>query len=184
MASDTTAPDAVPADLVFEILSNRRRRLVLHYLRESGEPCTIQEMAEEIAARENDVSTEDLTAQERKRVYVSLYQTHIPKLAETGLVDDEREAVSLTDRAAIIEDVLVPVSESAYPWQKHYFVLSVLGGALFLLLVVGNPGIPPLAPSALGFVLVAAFGVSAYVQYWTRRRQEENHPESRLTLDS
>ena len=95
------APSGASPDTVFEILSNRRRRLVLYYLREHGGMATMNELSENIAALENDVPVADLTSQQRKRVYVSLYQTHLTKLEETGMIEYDRDEgeVRLTDRA-------------------------------------------------------------------------------------
>ena len=87
---------------VFEILSNERRRFVLEYLESepTGE-ADLQTLVTAVAVRENETTPENLTAGERKSVYVGLRQTHLPKMDEVGVVefDKERGTVSLTTAA-------------------------------------------------------------------------------------
>ncbi|PSP33502.1 hypothetical protein BRC63_10175 [Halobacteriales archaeon QH_10_70_21] len=95
-----TGIDAAPAepmpslDVVFDVLQNRRRRLVLAALEDDGET-TLGDLAERIAGIENDKPPESLDSQERKRVYVGLYQSHLPKMDDAGAVrfDDDRGSV-------------------------------------------------------------------------------------------
>jgi DNA-binding transcriptional ArsR family regulator len=84
--ADDDAAEALPLDVTFEILKNRRRRLVLEYLRDVEET-TIGELAEHIAAIENDTTVQQLNAQQRKRVYIGLYQCHLPKMDDAGVVE-------------------------------------------------------------------------------------------------
>jgi len=78
-------------DTVFDLLSNSRRRFVLHYLERADGPVRLSTLAAEIAATENEVTVDELTSQQRKRTYVSLYQTHIPKLQDAGAVSYNAE---------------------------------------------------------------------------------------------
>src|SRR6056297_1412574 len=93
-------------DTIFDLLSNPRRRFVLHYLKRVEEPVQLTELAAQIAAKENDVPVDELTSQQRKRAYVSLYQTHVPKLEEVGVVtyDADTGNVALTERADEIDE--------------------------------------------------------------------------------
>lgn len=59
---------------------------MLRYLARS-ETTTQGELAEHIAAVENDVDRSEVTSTQRKRVYISLYQSHLPKLEEAGAID-------------------------------------------------------------------------------------------------
>ena len=155
----------IPADDVFDLLSNERRRRVLQQLRTVDEPLTVTELAELVAATENDVSPEELTDKQRKRVYVSLYQTHVPRLADAGVVDyDEAESTAiLTDRGVALTEYFAPSTEpeESYPWPAHYAGLAVLG-----LVGVGVwaavPGVPLVGVTAGLAVAVAG---SAVVQF-------------------
>ena len=85
--SDETATDELSLDIIFEMLRNRRRQLVLEYLREHDETVTIGELAEHIAAIENDTTVRQLNAQQRKRVYIGLYQCHLPKMDDVDVIE-------------------------------------------------------------------------------------------------
>lgn len=178
MSSDAATSGGMSPDLVFEILSNTRRRMVLYYLRQDGGPATVKELAEEIAALENEVDADDLQRQQRKRVYVSLYQTHIPKLEETGIIeyDDEQGMVRLTDRAGEFDSYLTSESKSEYPWQFHYLALAALGGSLFVLSFADLPGVAAIPSAVLGLGLMVLFAISAGAQYWRHRRQQQEIP--------
>jgi len=74
-------------DQIFDILKNQRRRHVLRYLEEADDEVRLGELADQIAAWENDKDVSQITSQERKRVYVGLYQCHLPKMDDMGVVD-------------------------------------------------------------------------------------------------
>ncbi|WP_330631909.1 DUF7344 domain-containing protein [Halocatena halophila] len=74
-------------DRIFEVLKNQRRRRTLNYLIDNDNPVTIGALAEHIGALENDTTESALTSRERKRVYVGLYQCHLPKMDDTGVID-------------------------------------------------------------------------------------------------
>ena len=81
----------------FEILKNRRRRAVLKYLDDVGGHATLDTIAEHVAAEENDIDTNQLSSQQRKRVYIGLYQVHLPKMDDLGIIeyDQDRGTVEL-----------------------------------------------------------------------------------------
>ena len=72
---------------LFFALSNHRRRFVLDHLYREGGPCKVRELVEALAAWENDIEVSMTTSVQRKRAYVSLRQSHLPKLADLGLID-------------------------------------------------------------------------------------------------
>ncbi len=183
MSSDADISESMSPDLVFEILSNTRRRMVLYYLRQHDGVATVKELAGEIAALENDVEVDELSRQQRKRVYVSLYQTHVPKLGDAGIIeyDDDEGIVRLTDRANEFDTYLTPATEPDYPWRIHYLALAGIGGTLFVLSAIGAPGIGAIPVDGLGIVLVIAFLVSAGVQYWQQKQREGEIPRELLT---
>lgn len=89
--ADAVATDSVELskDVVFDILRNERRRRTLGFLRDVG-TTSLSDLAEHVAALENDKPVRDLTSSERKRVYVSLYQCHLQKMADAGVIDYDR----------------------------------------------------------------------------------------------
>ena len=95
-------------DDLFEVLHNPRRQQVVEYLRAGDGTATAGELAEHIAAEENDKSVAELSSYERKRVYVSLYQNHLSVMADANVIDYEkdRKEVSLREEAADLDPYL------------------------------------------------------------------------------
>jgi hypothetical protein len=93
---------ALARDTLFELLKNQRRRDALGYLKANDGWATLSDMAEHIAAKENDLPLEGINSKQRKRVYIGLYQCHLPKMAEAGVVDYDknRGTIQLNDLAA------------------------------------------------------------------------------------
>lgn len=87
---------------VFDVLKNERRRAVIQYLHDHGGSADLSDVAEHIAARENDTPVRQLTSQERKRVRIALYQCHLPRMDALGVVDfdKDRGTIELLDPAS------------------------------------------------------------------------------------
>ena len=166
-------------DLIFDVLKNRRRRYTLHYLKRQGQPVELSDLAEQVAAWENDKTVPELSANERKSVYTSLYQTHLPKLADAGIVDYNRNrgVVELSENAAQLEGYLAP--QDTFPWVKYYLGLAIFSGALVLLDLLSVPPFETVPDELWGLLIVAAFAVSALVHYFRRRqlRSQDLPPE-------
>lgn len=83
-------------DEVFTLLKNSRRRGIIRGLADAEEEITISELAERIAAKEEDVEPDNLTSQARQRVYIPCYQNHLPKLEKHDVVsvDYDRNLVT------------------------------------------------------------------------------------------
>ncbi|MFB6302108.1 MAG: ArsR family transcriptional regulator [Haloferacaceae archaeon] len=140
--SDESQPHRL--DLVFGILQNERRRRVLRYLQEH-ESTTQGELAEHVAAIENDVPRKSLTSTQRKRVYVSLYQSHLPKLRDAGAVeyDADRgtvERVPETDEFLQYLDSADGEPENPSVTQSQHTLAgaALLAGALLANLLTGT----------------------------------------------
>lgn len=115
------ATDRLDRDDVFHILQCRRRRLVLKYLQEHDGPADMRDITERIAAVENDTTVTQLRSQERQRVYIALYQSHLPKMDRDGIIsyDQDRGVVERTactaqfDPYLVNEPTLLPDAEPA-----------------------------------------------------------------------
>ncbi|ESS10477.1 MAG: hypothetical protein A07HR60_02492, partial [uncultured archaeon A07HR60] len=70
---------------VFTLLSNERRRGVVRALQELEPPVDLGDLAEWIAARENEKTVPELTSEERRRVYSALQQRHLDHLEEADI---------------------------------------------------------------------------------------------------
>ncbi|MDZ5810173.1 hypothetical protein U4E84_02235, partial [Halorubrum sp. AD140] len=125
-------------DAIFDVLSNGRRRYAIEYLRGHAEGETIElgDLVDYIAARENDTTVAEVSYKQRKRVYSSLRQTHLPKLSDCGLIeyDRGRGAIALADGVREVQMHLEYVPEDDIPWCYHYLGLAVIMGAVVGLL--------------------------------------------------
>lgn len=75
-----------------------RRRLVIQVLAEKPiEPLTTRELAREITAIEEGISCKKATGEPYRNVYNALSQTHLPALADPGLIiyESDRQRVAL-----------------------------------------------------------------------------------------
>jgi len=167
-------------DDVFHLLQTPRRRYVLRYLKEREGPVEMRDIAEQVAAWENDTTVEALTSDERQRVYIPLYQSHLPKLDEEGVVeyDQSRGIVERTELANRFDRYLEVSEESdeedddrAYPWETYYLGISVLGALLLGGVTAGLPGISVLPPIAVGGLVVAAVTLVTLVQMRVARAE-------------
>lgn len=162
---------------VYDLLSNPRRRFVISYLREHGRPIELTALAREVAAWENDVPAEELTDQQEKRVYVSLYQTHIPKLRNAGIVeyDSDDGEIQLTRTVGQLERYLPEEEEREPPWQSIYIGTAILGGIFYLLVVFDAPVFGAIGDAAAGIAVVAAFLAVTVAQYVYTRYVAPGH---------
>jgi uncharacterized protein YqkB len=95
-------------DDIFEVLYNDRRRRVLEYLRDGDGTATVGEVAEHVAAAENGTTVRELSSYERKRVYVSLYQSHFPMMDDANVIDydDGRKRIQLLETVEALDPYL------------------------------------------------------------------------------
>jgi Flp pilus assembly protein TadB len=170
--------DRLSRDTVFDILSSPRRRYVLYYLRKEGGPVELTDLAAKLAEWEYDVSSEELTEQQRKRIYVSLYQTHVPRLASAGLIDYDSDSglITLTDDVYQIDQFLPNSDGDEFPWHRLYLALAALGVVAFAVGVLDQgvfAAVPLVAVTVLVIVLFAAVAVA---QYYSRLRSRREIP--------
>lgn len=130
------SPARLPPDLVFEILSNSRRRLLLERLGENAGESTLSDLAGHVAAVENETPEAELTSKERKRVYISLYQNHIPRMVDVDVVaTDDDGSVTLDSNAAdVLEFLELPESSegSSPAWANYYAANTGLSATVLL----------------------------------------------------
>lgn len=98
-ADDPGPTAALSEDTVFSLLAAGRRRAVLRTLEAADGELPLSVLTREVAVAEGVAP--DADAGRFKTVYVSLYQTHVPALADAGVVeyDAERKVACLTGRA-------------------------------------------------------------------------------------
>ncbi len=119
--------DLTQAEL-FDVFSNARRRWTVRYLRGHGS-CELSELVKQVAAWENGVEPEEITRTQRRRVYISLYQTHLPMLEEHEIVDwdPEEHTIELLADERTFRPYLDRDVHAARPWHLAYATVAVLG---------------------------------------------------------
>lgn len=81
---NTLSSETLTEDELFELLSNRRRRYILHELMRADCRLDIGSLSQEIAACEDEVDLQEVSSSDRKRVYTALHQSHLPKMDKAG----------------------------------------------------------------------------------------------------
>lgn len=149
-------------DEVFEVLSSSRRRRILYHLHRRGGTADLRTLARDTAIDETGESFDD---DDVKRFYISLYQTHVPRLEEAGVVeyDSDKQSVTLTDRVEIIARILNHDDGSDRQWALYYAALALLGAFLTVGQLIGV--MPPVTSllfvgSVLGLALYQYYEVS------------------------
>lgn len=145
------------------LLKNERQWRVIHLLRDTTESMALRELSERIA--ESEADTSGASDEMVQSVYVSLVQTHLPKLADCNLIryDEEGNTVRLSGKA---EGLSYPSSlggNNDDRFAKSYAALSLAGLAgigLCELGFLGGTGIDSqtLAVGTLGLLI----GCAAY----------------------
>ncbi|MFC5365311.1 helix-turn-helix domain-containing protein [Salinirubrum litoreum] len=164
--ADSRSAETPSRDDVFEVLSNGRRRNVVRALERAGGTVEISDLAEQVAAWENDVPPEEVTYHQRKRTYTALQQFHLPKMDEAGALhyDSDRGVIEPADDLADFNVYLEVVPGSSFPRSKLYLGLAT---ACVVLGVAGWVGLFPVTlvpPLAWGAVFVGLFVGAALVQ--------------------
>lgn len=164
------SPSELPADDIYHILQTKRRRDVLRYLRDADGPVRLRDLAERVAAWEQETTVEHLSSDERQRVYISLYQSHLPKLDNRGIVeyDKDRGRVEATPLAAQFEPYLGDDTDDTVdsndPWPRRY---AATVGLCALFVGAVAVGAIPLSGMGGATVVVAAFALVTGIHVWS-----------------
>lgn len=169
VAPDTATGEEPPLDRtqIYDVLSNERRAMVLELLSES-DPRELSTLAEEIAARET--GERPPPRKKRTSVYVTLHQTHLPKLATLNIVeyDDREKVVRLDDRAPAVfaerdDAVTATDTERTSEWAGISLALVVTGLGTAGASEIGLPGLSAITPGAYALAtLVVLLAVLAF----------------------
>ncbi|WP_267642819.1 DUF7344 domain-containing protein [Haloarchaeobius amylolyticus] len=133
MSSQTTVVDGkLSKGEIFDVLRNQRRRFVLQYLKRVGEPVELGELATQVAAWEYRTPCDEVTSEQRKRVYTTLQQTHLPRMAEANIIeyDSDDGLIQPTTRTKDLSIYLEIVPGSELPWREYYLSLGAVSCAL------------------------------------------------------
>ncbi|WP_336337885.1 DUF7344 domain-containing protein [Haloarcula brevis] len=149
---------------IFDVLQNERRRYTLQYLREHDGPVQLGDLASHVAAQEYDCPNAEVTSAQRKRVYTTLQQSHLPRMHDAGIVeyDDENGTIARTAHTEELTVYLEIVPGSEFPWREYYLSLGAVSLAIVTVLWVGVypfTVIPPLVWTTLIAVVLSVSAV-------------------------
>lgn len=158
---------------IFDVLRNERRRYVLHYLERTDEGVVeLGELATTIAAWENELSVGEVTSSQRKNVYTTLQQSHLPRMDRVGVVEFDRDrgvvraSSEFTDLTVYLE--IVPGRE--FPWHEYYLGLGAVCCALMVALWAGIYPFVAVEPVVWGTVISIVLILSAALHAVSQRR--------------
>ena len=170
LVASTTEPATATGVLdegeIHDVLRNHRRRLAIKVLQDSDGSASVRELSEDIAARET--GEDPAPRNKRQSVYVSLHQTHLPKLDELGIVeyDSDSNTVRLQERVEEVEVYMEVVPQYGLSWGEFYFGLGLLGLLTTVATWVGVPGVATFDTTAIAVVFfLLLMGTSAYHVY-------------------
>jgi hypothetical protein len=191
---DMESSQPLSKDTIFHILQVQRRRLTLQYLQGETDAVSLRDLAEQVAAWENQMSIVELTSKERQRAYISLYQNHLPTLDTEGIIEynKDRGTIRRTSRADQFDPYLfdtVPQhsSESSADsalnrrWERYY-----LGGTLFSTSLMGAkllqlPLVSQLASQLIIPIILFVFSILTAGHYYTRCILPKSNPIEKVT---
>lgn len=164
--------DELPKEIEYDILKNERRRLVLRYLFENETPASLSTLSEHVAGVENDKDPRKLDSQERKRAYVGLYQCHLPRMDDAGVIDfnKDRGLVEKGTHAEQLEPHVLPDDEGQPAAVWAYLLGSVFGLGVYLVTQSPMLGVQWLGAPVLALTLVVIMAIAGEQ---LRRRPEE-----------
>ncbi|WP_137283473.1 DUF7344 domain-containing protein [Halorussus salinisoli] len=168
----TDEPGDFSQEVVFEMLSNQRRRYVVHYLLDAEEESELRDLSRKIAAWENDKRPDEITSQERRRVYNALQQAHLPKMDDAGLVefDASRGTVKPGEDLAELQVYLEIVPGDEISWSQYYFLLGAFFGSVTLASLVGLYPFSAIPGTALAGGMAAFLTASAVAHVYHGRK--------------
>jgi DNA-binding transcriptional ArsR family regulator len=153
---------------IHDILSNDRRRRVIEHLQHHRE-VSLRDLSVRIAEVETGESPPPSNI--RNSVYVSLHQTHLPKLDTAGIVDydKDRKTITLKRPARQANIYMEVVTRYGITWSTYYRTLSVIS---LLTVVFSSMDVVLLStfePFVWGTIFLAVLAISTIYQFWTKR---------------
>ena len=166
--------NGVTEDDLFSLLSNQRRRLAVHLLKQHDEPVDIGTMATKIAAWENNISEAEVTGDDRKRVYTALQQSHLPTMDEAGIVTFNKRRGIIEPKPALedVELYLDIVKSHEIPWSEYYLGLAAVSFGVLAATWVNVWPFVLLPDIAWGGIIVTVLLISAVAHHLYMRSRK------------
>ncbi|RLM53641.1 hypothetical protein DVK02_12375 [Halobellus sp. Atlit-31R] len=154
---------------IHDLLRNDRRRNAIKCLQDRGREVMLRDLAEEIAEIETGESPPPRNI--RDSVYISLHQSHLPKLDAAGVVayDRDRKTIRLRKEARAVDVYMEVVTKYGVTWATYYRTLGTVALFLVVLSLTGVPLVSLVDPLIFASAFLAIIAGSALYQLWSRR---------------
>ncbi|WP_435364372.1 DUF7344 domain-containing protein [Haloarchaeobius sp. DYHT-AS-18] len=164
-----TRGEGIAETQIHHLLSNDRRRCVIEHLKEERPWMTLRQLADHIAEIEADESPAPSNL--RDSVYVSLHQSHLPKLDDAGIVeyDKDRKEVTLQDTARQVDVYMEVVNRWGVTQATYYRVLATVGLVTIVLAETGNLAMLPGNTVLYASLFLVLIALSTVHQLWQHR---------------
>ncbi|MFB6269043.1 MAG: hypothetical protein ABEH83_03810 [Halobacterium sp.] len=161
--------DGLPETDIHDVLRNDRRRMVIELLGEADGPVTARDLSETIAVRESGDDPPPRNV--RQSVYISLQQTHLPKLEELGIVeyDENSKEVRPAENASEVGVYMEVVPKYGLSYSEFCGGLGVLGVLLIVAAETGVPVVSAVGATAWAVAVLAVLVASAVYQTYSQR---------------
>ena len=161
--------DVLPETDIHDILRNDRRRNVIKCLQDRGREVSLRDLSEHIA--EIETSESPPPSNIRDSVYVSLHQTHLPKLDDAGIVDydSDRKTISLERPARQVDLYMEVVTRYGVTWATYYRAVGTFSLLSVVLASTGTPLLSAIDPLLWASFFLLVIAVSTFYQFWCRR---------------
>lgn len=152
---------------LYHLLSNPRRRETLATLWHHDEGLPLRDLSERLAAGE--AGTDPAPRALRESVYNALHQTHLPKLAECGLLayDPDRKLVRPSAHTRPVSRYMDNVTRAGVTWGEYYRALGIVGLFAVVASLSGLPAFGAVDPLVFATLSLATFAVSTCYQLVT-----------------
>lgn len=170
--NDSNSSD-IDYDDCFDLLSNHRRRYTLHYLQQNGDESNLSSLSEQVAAWENEIETEEISYDQRKRVYTSLQQVHLPRMDEMGIIefDQQKGTMTLSEPAEELDIYLETVQGRDIPWSAFYLIVVGVDTALLSAGQLGFPFISAIPGIGWAVFMLTTFSVVSITHLYLTRTE-------------
>ena len=162
---------------IFEVLRNQRRRYVVQYLKQDDRPVELGDLAQQVAAWEYDTTLEGVTSAQRKRVYTTLQQTHLPKMDSAGILrfDSDEGLIESTDRTRDISVYLEIVPGREFAWRELYLSMGAISCALAAALWLEIYPLTTFTDLTWLFIIAGTFTLTAVAHIYYERTMRLGH---------
>ncbi len=153
---ETESTEGLSKDQAFDILRNSRRRAIISGLRARGGELSVKELSTYVAAEEYGVPASELTPEQYKRVYTGLYQCHLDRMEELGVIDFDTDTntVTLHHVASHLEPYLD--SETRLASGRLELAVAVMVTSITAIGITGISPLGTIPPASLAVLTIVA----------------------------